>query len=279
MAGATLSVSTVVFPADEPLCEPQLAWLGRLGVTCIEVSKDDGPRCRGSRHALENVRDLAERYGVRLGSLHAWSGLEGVVEACETAGDLGAGMVVVHCRHQDLEEDFDGQVAKVRAYVDGCFERGITPTVENSSVQPLGPFARLFEAVPELKLTLDVKHACKPETLGLTHVDYLRELGDRAVNFHVSGINRARDPVTGDGTPPGDDLVDWHEYAEDLRRRDYAGLITIESHFPNYLSPAEQEEAYADLPGVATAENTVSRRLSSYVVGYYREHLAAALGD
>jgi len=278
MDGATLSISTVVFPQAEVLCTEQLAWLERLGVTCVELSKDDGPLCRQSPGLLEDVRRLAAQHRIRIGSLHAWSGLAGVMEACETAAELGAGLVVVHSPHRGLESDFEGEVARARAYAGWCLDHGVVPTVENSSVQPLEPFVRLFEAVPELKLTLDVKHACKPETLGLTHVDYLRPLGDRVVNFHVSGINRARDPLTGDGTPPGDDLVDWGEFAEDLRRRSYSGLITIESHLPNYLSPEEQEQAYADLPDVDTKENTVSQRLSSYVVGFYRRRLAAALG-
>lgn len=277
LSAASLSLSTVVFPEREVLCESQLEWVRRLGVTSIEVSKDDALRCQESPGVLEDVRSAAGRCGVRLGSLHAWTGLDGVPDACRTAADLGAGLVVVHSGHADLVGDFDGQVAKVREYVAWCRDHGIVPTVENSSKQPLGPFVRLFEAVPGLKLTLDVKHACKPETLGLTHVDYMREIGDRVANFHVSGINRARDPVTGDGTPPGDDMVDWRELADDLARRDYSGLITIESHLPNYLSREEQEKAYADLPAVDTEENTISQRLSSYVVGYYRERLAAAL--
>jgi len=85
------------------------------------------------------------------------------------------------------------------------------------------------------------------------------------------------DPVTGDGTPPGDDMISWAELAADLKRRNYDGIITIESHLPNYLSPEEQEGAYADLPDVDTEQNTISQRLSSYVAGYYRRELAAAL--
>jgi len=277
MAGATLSISTVVFPAEELLCGQQLAWLRGLGIRCVEVSKDDAARCHESPRALEQVRGAAEEHGVRFGSLHAWGGLDVAMDVCRTASDLGAERTVIHCAPGDLDADFDGEVAKVRAYVDRCLELGVVPTVENSSRQTLAPFIRLFEAVPELKLTLDVKHACKPETLGHTHVDFMREIGDRAVNFHVSGINRARDPVTGDGTPPGDDMISWTEFAEDLRRRNYDGIITIESHLPDYLSLEEQEAAYADLPDVSTKENTISQRLSSYVVNYYREQLAAAL--
>ncbi len=277
MGSATLSVSTVVFPENEVLCNKHLEWLRSLGVESVEMSSDDGRACHDDRDTLDDVRRTADRAAVRLASMHAWCDLNGVDAVCRTAAELGVGLVVVHCRHDDLTAAFERQVELARAYVRQCSELGIVPTVENSSRQPIEPFAALFEAVPELKLTLDVKHACKPETLGLTHKDYLQRLGDRAANFHVSGINRARDPVTGDGTPPGDDLIDWHELAEDLARRGYSGLITIESHLPSYLSREEQEEAYADLPDVATPENTIPERLSSYVVGFYREHLDAAL--
>jgi sugar phosphate isomerase/epimerase len=274
---ATLSISTVVFPQDELLCDEQLAWLQRLGIDCVELSKDDGPRCHESREILEHVRALAEEAGVRFGSLHAWSLIDGVMDACRTAAALGAGLVVVHARHETLVEDFDSQVEQVSEYVGWCVGHGIIPTIENSSKQPLEPFVALFEAVPGLKLTLDVKHACKPETLGLTHVDYMRELGDRLANLHISGINRERDPVTGDGTPPGDDMISWTDLAADLAERDYHGLITIESHLPNYLDHDERLEAYADLPDVDTPENTVYQRLSSYAVNFYRRELAAAL--
>lgn len=270
-------MSTVVFPEEDVLCERQLEWLRALGIGSVEVSKDDARACYADPANLGNVRRAADRAGVRLASLHAWCGLDGVDDVCRTAAELGAGLVVVHCPHEDLVSDFGAQVEGARAYVRRCSELDMIPTVENSSRQPLGPFVRLFHAAPELNLTLDVKHACKPETLGLTHKDYMRALVDRVANFHVSGINRARDPVTGDGTPPGDDLVDWHELAEDLADRDYAGLITIESHLPNYLTDAEQEEAYADLPDVNTPDNTIPERLSSYVVRYYRKHLADAL--
>ncbi|MFW6158081.1 MAG: sugar phosphate isomerase/epimerase family protein [Planctomycetota bacterium] len=277
MRRATLSVSTVVFPEEDVLCRRHFGWLRSLGIGSVEVSKDDARACYADRASLGEVRREADRADVRLASLHAWCGLDGVDEVCRTAAELGAGLVVVHCPHEALASDFGTQVQRATAYVRGCSELRMIPTVENSSRQPLEPFVRLFRAVPELKLTLDVKHACKPETLGLTHKDYMRALGDRLANVHVSGINRARDPVTGDGTPPGDDLVDWHQFADDLRDRDYAGLVTIESHLPNYLTDAEQEEAYADLPDVDTPRNTIPERLSSYVVAYYREHLAAAL--
>ena len=55
-------------------------------------------------------------------------------------------------------------------------QRGVTLTVENSSKQKLELFARLFESVPDLKMTLDVKHAYKPRLLGKTDDEALDEI-------------------------------------------------------------------------------------------------------
>jgi sugar phosphate isomerase/epimerase len=277
MSGATLSISTVVFPENELPGDRAFAWLQRIGLRSAEVGPDHARRIHASEADRTALQDSARSHEVRLASLHAWTRLVGVEGPCETAAAVGAGRVVVHAPHDALASAFSEQVELGRRYVERCGDLGLIPTVENSSKQPLGPFVRLFEALPGLKLTLDVKHACKPETLGLTHADYLRELGDRVANLHVSGINRARDPVTGDGTPPGDDLVCWSELAADLAERGYAGPITIETHLPNYLSVAEQEAAYADLPDVDTPENTISERLSAYAAAFYRRRLARAL--
>ena len=269
---ATLSVSTNVFPPAELLdC---LEFCAKLGMAAVEV----GPRNRldGDSRTLAGALAAFDLFGVRPLSMHAWTQVEGLEEVCEFAPKLGTGLIVVHCRHEKITGDFANQVAMLTHWDAWCRRRGIVLTVENSSKQPLEPFVELFEAIPGLRLTLDVKHAYKPETLGLTHKDYMAKLADRLANFHISGIDRARDEL-GDGCPPGNDAVDWTELADDLSGRQYGGLITMELNFPAYLTPERREELYSDLPPVSNELPTLGHRLMKHAVDYYREALAPCL--
>jgi sugar phosphate isomerase/epimerase len=269
---ATLSITTDVFPPDEIVdC---LEFCAKLGLAGVELGPHIGKEEKSA--SLATLKGAFARLPLRPLSVHSWTQVEGLEEVCEFARDLGAGLIVVHCRHEKITGDFENQIEMLRRHDGWCRENGIVVAVENSSVQPLEPFVRLFEALPELRMTLDVKHAYKPETLGLTHVDYMRELGDRPANFHISGIDRARE-LLGDGCPPGNDAISWTGLAEDLAAREYSGLITAEVILPKYLSPQEREEAYFDLPPASNELPTLSHRLMKHSADYYREALAACL--
>lgn len=272
MGKATLSVTTDIFPPDE--VADCLEFCTKLGLAGVELGPHLGKERRSE--SLAALRQAFDRLPVRPLSVHSWTQVEGLEEVCAFTRELGAGLIVVHCRHEKITDDFENQVEMLRRHDAWCRENGITLTVENSSSQPLEPFVRLFEALPGLRMTLDVKHAYKPETLGLTHVDYMRELGDRPANFHVSGIDRARE-LLGDGCPPGRDAISWADLAADLAAREYSGLITMEVILPKYLSPEEREEAYFDLPTARAELPTLSHRLMKHSVDYFREALAACL--
>jgi sugar phosphate isomerase/epimerase len=270
MTRAALSWSTVTFPPGD--LDAALEWAAWMQVP-VEL---------GPAHAREAARHRAAQTGwrpppdVRLASLHAWCDVDGLAEVCPAAEGLRAPLIVVHGRHEALVRDFAGAVEHVRCWTQWCAERGIVLSVENSSRQPLRPFLDLFEAVPDLRFTLDVKHAYKPETLGLTYVDYLRPLGERIVNFHVSGVDRARDEL-GDGVPPGRDHIDWSALSADLAARQYGGLITVELNLPD-LPAADLAAAYADLPtppGVAAP--SVSQRLAWYGVQFFSREFSPVL--
>jgi sugar phosphate isomerase/epimerase len=274
MAGATLSLSTNAFAEDD--LPDALHWAGRLGLKAVEIGPRHAAMLHGAPDLAAEAADALRRGGVRMGSLHAWAQVDGLAEVCPTAHALGAGLVVVHCGHERLTQDFDATVATVRRWTGWCAERGVQLTVENSSIQPLEPFVRLFDAVDGLGLTLDVKHAYKPQRLGLMYEDYFARLADRVMNFHVSGVDPSRD-VLGDGVPPGRDRVDWQGLNHRLRARRYAGLITIEWHLPTYLPEVERQAAYADIAAHSAEETTLSRRLSRYAVDFFAEQFAAVL--
>jgi len=275
MARATLQVSSQTFPPEELLAG--LEWARRRGVGGVELGPASTRQLHGSAETRGSVAQLLKSAGFRHWSLHAASEVEGLGPDCELAREIGAGLIVVHCPHEKLLGAFDEQVRALRQWDDWCRQRGLILTVENASIQPLSPFVGLFQAVPELRLTLDIKHAYKPERLGLTHADYLAPLGGRLANLHVSGIDRARD-FLGDGVPPGHDAVDWDELAAELLRRRYAGLITAEVCLPEGLSAAELERAYGELAAPAAGARTLGQRLARHSLDFFGRKFAAVLG-
>jgi len=272
---AALQISSQTFPAGELLAG--LEWAGRAGVSGVEFGPASTRQLHASADARRKVLGRLGGSGFRQWSLHASAEVEGLEADCALARELGAGLIVVHCPHQKLLGAFDEQVRALRRWDDWCRQRGVILTVENASIQPLEPFVSLFQAVPELRLTLDVKHAYKPERLGLTHADYLGCLGGRVANFHVSGIDRARDHL-GDGVPPGRDAVDWDELAAELAGRRYAGLITAEVCLPEDLGAAELERAYGELAAPAAGARTLGERLARHSLDFFGRKFAAVLG-
>jgi len=275
VSGATLSLGTGCFPADR--LGDCLECAARLGVAGLELAPGNASRLAASGEEFRSALAAFERLGLERFSVHSWTGVEGLEAVCRFAERFGCGLIVVHSPPEKLDADFGGQARALAAWDAWCRSKDIVLTVENSSMQRCAQFAELFAAVPGLRLTLDVKHAYKPETLGLTHTDYLGRLGARAANFHVSGIDRARDAL-GDGVPPGNDAVDWDGLAADLLRLGYAGLITVELSLPADLGAAELEHAYGDLPAPSAQARTLGERLALHGALFFRRKFAPVLG-
>ncbi|MCG3177849.1 MAG: hypothetical protein BIFFINMI_00169 [Phycisphaerae bacterium] len=275
MPRAKLSYSTQVFAAA-PLAEA-VAWASVLGLDAVEVGKDHAAAIGASHDALADARRLADASGVRLASLHAWGMTEVLDDVCRTTAELGAGLIVVHCSHAMLTDDFANQVAILARCDAFCRDRGVVLTVENSSSQRLGPFVALFDAVPSLRLTLDVKHAYKPARFGCTHIDYMAALGDRVANFHMLGIDPARDDDLGDGIPAGNNPpgFSWQQLADDLADRRYAGLITAECSL--HVQPADALRLYPELFPLADDEPGLAHALSRHNVEFFGRTFAAVL--
>ena len=269
-----LSMSTSVYPPDRPAEAIRCA--ARLGLGRVELGARHGGRMHESSVLASQIVALAAEQHVTLASVHAWGELESLPVVCPRADEWRIGLIVVHCRHERLVSDFAGCVACLTQWNAWCADRNIRLTVENSSRQPLEPFVRLFDAVPGLGLTLDVKHAYKPKLFGLTHVDYLAKLASRLANMHILGIDPARDDELGDGIPPGRDVLDWRQLACDLRAMDYRGLVTVETTLPD-MPPADLERAYAQIVPAA-GERCVSDKLARHAVDYFRRQFSANAG-
>jgi len=273
---ATLSLGTVCFPPDR--LGECLECAARLGLAGVELGPADAERLAGSAEEFRAAGAAFERLGLRRFSVHAWTEVEGLEPACAFAERFGCGLVVVHSPPEKLDADFAGEVRELSAWDAWCRARDIVLTVENSSMQRCAQFAELFAAVPGLRVTLDVKHAYKPETLGTTHRDFMPAVAGRLANLHISGVDRAREEL-GDGCPPGDgDGVDWRGLGRELAALGYAGLVTAELSFPDHLGAEELARAYADLGAPEPEFPTLMHRLARNGVGYFREALAPVLG-
>jgi sugar phosphate isomerase/epimerase len=272
---ATLSLSTNCFLPDELLdC---LECAAQLGLAGVEVGPRNAVRLFESAAELAEAEAAFARLALRKLSVHAWTQVDGLEEVCPFVQRIGGELIVVHSPPAKLDSDFEGEVRELLRWDSWCRQRGIVLTVENGSRQICAQFAELFRAVPELRATLDVKHAYKPETLGTTHRDFWPHLVERLANFHLSGVNRARDEL-GDGCPPSDaDNVDWRELGRELAGIDYAGVLTAELTFPRHLSDAEIAAGYADLGDPRPDFPTLQHRLARNGVDYLREALAPAL--
>lgn len=275
---ATLSYSTQIFKRES--FEQAVAWVARLGMSAVEVGREHAEEMFNSDEVLAAARDVADAHGVRLASLHAWGQLpDGCLgDVCHTTDRLGGGLIVIHASHQYLTEQMDAAKAELSEWDAWCRDRNIILTVENSSRQPLETFCRLFDAVPTLRMTLDVKHAYKPQKLGLTHVDYMRELGDRVANFHVLGIDPERDDPLGDGLPAGREPADFSypDLSADLIARGYAGIITIETSI-NYTEPMDYLlKAYAEVAAESPGE-LLPCRLSRHNANFFANVFAGAI--
>ncbi len=267
-----LSLSTGTFRLDG--LPAGIEWCRRLGIGAVEVWLAHAEQLHDSAEFRAEVKALSAACGVRLASLHAWAGLAELADSAPLAMDMGIDLIVVHCRAEQLTDDFDNTVALAQRWRAWCADRGITLTVENASGMLFEPFVKFFEGAAELSFTLDIKHAHKPELFGRVHTDYLEALYDRIRNFHIL----AKDPngKLGDASLPGESVIDIPALAADLVRREYAGLLTIECPLADI--PADQlEAAYDRLPPAGPDETTMGRRLSRYAVDYYRRALAAAL--
>ncbi len=277
MAPATLSLSTNCFLPDR--LGECLECAARLGLAGTELGPRNAIRLFESPEERRAALAAYGRLGLRRLSVHAWTQVEGLGEVCPFAAEIGGERVVVHSPPEKLDADFDFEVRELTRWDAWCRERDVILTVENGSKQVCAQFAELFAAVPDLRLTLDIKHAYKPETLGTTHRDFMAVVAGRLANLHVSGVNRSRDEL-GDGCPPSDDdNVDWRELGERLAGLGYSGVITAELTFPRHLTDEEIEKAYWDLGDPEPDFPTLMHRLARNGVGYFRGALAAALEE
>jgi sugar phosphate isomerase/epimerase len=147
----------------------------------------------------------------------------------------------------DLMPDLDMQLLTLHLWMDPRFVRkevlgfkidvlrrileraagsGITVCLENLS-ETDAHLASVFDALPQLRLTLDVGHAALLSTRNNSYA-FMRTFPERIRHLHLHD-NRGGVSVADDlHLPPGEGVIDFAGILRKLRRIPYRGTITLE---------------------------------------------------
>jgi len=152
---------------------------------------------------MERLLELSRRLGIRKGTLHFWMDRRWIAPG--TA--------------KEKTRLLDEMVSRAKTV-------GITLCIENLSERH-DSFAPLFEAIPDLRMTLDIGHG---ELLSHenTSFGFIEHCFDRIAHVHVHD-NRGGTSVKDDlHLPLGEGVVDFPRILALLKEKNYRSTITME---------------------------------------------------
>ncbi|MCD8356357.1 MAG: sugar phosphate isomerase/epimerase [Clostridia bacterium] len=168
----------------------------------------------------------------------------------EAAAALGASYFIFHgetLRSRGLPPA-RAEYRRIETYHKLC-ERaaahGITFTQENVSwckSSDLAFLKQLYDNVPELRYTLDIKQAYRA---GRSWQDYVDAVGDRIVNLHISDYTGESDCLL-----PGQGSVDFTNLFRQLEAHGYQGSALVEVYSDDYSSFDELRQSRLFLQSV-----------------------------
>src|SRR5215218_10703827 len=249
VSGARVSLSTAsVYPQS---CAEAFEMAARLGYDGMEVMVWTDPVSQDP----SALRRLSEHYELPVVAIHAptllitqrvwgaepWPKLD---RACEVAGQVGAGTVVVH-------PPFRWQRDYARAFAAGTAEledrTGIRLAVENmypwrARNREVQAYLPGWDPVDHgyRNVTLDLSHAA---TAGSDALDMAERLGDRLAHVHLAdGTGSAKDEhlVPGRGTQPCAELL------RSLAAGGFDGTVVLEVSTRKAADTAERERDLAE---------------------------------
>ncbi len=130
-----------------------------------------------------------------------------------------------------LSEDSEKTLSRLSGVAKEC---GIRLCLENvswcksSSVEYVSDVS---ERVAEIGFTLDLKQARRA---GIDYKEYIKVMGDKLCNIHVSDFDEARDCLL-----PGKGKFDFYRFREELESIGYKGDILIEVYSQNFSDFSE----------------------------------------
>lgn len=164
---------------------------------------------------MRRLLDLSQRLGIEKGTLHFW------IDKRWASPDLIPRKIEL--------------LAEMVGYAKG---RGVVLCIENLS-ERAESFGPAFEAVPELRMTLDIGHA---QLLSKTNTSFgfIENHFERIAHMHVHD-NRGGTSVNDDlHLPLGQGCVDYPQIFRALRQKGYASTLTMELK-PEEMDATRQE--------------------------------------
>lgn len=256
-----LGVSTACF-YPQPL-EQALPLLAGFGVHAVEVFMNT--ESEFSPAFLETLGAQASALDIDIVSVHPYTSLmEGMLlfsdyarrtedgmlqyqRYFEAAAALGARYLTFHGERdlptaQEEPARFAQKLAAYRRLCALASSCGVTLAQENvawcRSKDPAF-VRRLYEEVPELRYTLDIKQARRA---GKDWRDFIDAVGDRLVNIHISDFNASQSCLL-----PGDGEMDYRDFYARLRAVGYGGHTLVEVYRTNFNQPEEMLRALRTL--------------------------------
>lgn len=255
-----LGISTACFYPG--LVEENLKIIASLGIKKAEIFFNTASEVTPEFAAM--LRKEADTRNVEIISVHPYTSLmEGMLLFTEyerrtndglkeyenyfkCASILGAKFLTFHGeRNIGIEDDKKKFQRKCDVYHRLCAiaqQYGIMLAQENvawcKSARP--EYLRsLYEAVPELRYTLDIKQAHRA---GEHWKTFMEAIGDRLVNVHINDFSEKESCLL-----PGEGQMDYETFFYELKKLGYQGSTIIEVYRSNFSEKAQIERAIRTL--------------------------------
>ncbi|MFI3226464.1 MAG: sugar phosphate isomerase/epimerase [Clostridia bacterium] len=244
-----VGISTACFYPEEPL--DIIDKIGKLGFKDIEIFVNT--ETEYERPYAEALKKKIEYYGINVVSVHPYTSiLEGIYffsdyakrtddamkiyeRYFDYAQYMGAKFFTFHGERSFLASFSDDKINRdVKTYKRLCDlanSKGLFFAQENVvsfHSQNLQFLENLYEKVPNLRFTLDIKQARRAKTDVFSYIDVMR---DRICNVHANDYSETDNCVM-----PGKGIFDYNKFMRELSRHGYEGNMLIEVYRTNYKS-------------------------------------------
>ena len=171
----------------------------------------------------------------------------------QAARELGAQYFTLHGERympglSDTPEAFQRKVERYRRLCEVAADEGMIVAQENvawcRSREP-AYLAKLYEQVPQLRYTLDIKQANR---VGQSWKEYFDVMAPRLVNVHINDFDQTHGCLL-----PGEGLLDYREVFQHLKAAGYDRQVLIEVYSSNFASDEQISRSVCFLQNQAHA--------------------------
>ena len=244
-----VGISTACFYPEA--LEETFSYIAQMGFKKIEIFFNTESELH--EPVISEIKSIVDENDLKVISIHPYTSLmEGMLlfsdykrrtqdgfeqykRYFEAAKMLGAKYLTFHGERLTSESKIDNpevKKKKIECYHRLCSiakEFDITVAQENVAwCKSSNPeyLKRLYEDVPELRYTLDLKQGCRA---GHLWTDYYNIIYDRLENIHINDFDENRSCLL-----PSEGSFDYTEFFKRLKKDNYKGDVIIEVYKTNY---------------------------------------------